>query len=170
MQTHNNRRTHEGLPVLLISACLAGEAVRYDGSDLKLDDSWLETLRGRCRLVAVCPEVMGGLPIPRVPSEIVGSGGDAVLDETARVVDRTGVDVTAVYVSGARKALQLALAQQAVAAVLTERSPSCGSRLIYSGDFDGRRRPGHGVTAALLRRQGLPVFSQHQLDDVLALV
>ena len=153
---------------ILISACLAGEAVRYDGSDLLLGDGLLGALRNTARLVAICPEVAGGLSVPRTPAEIVGRGGDAVLDGPGRVVGRDGADVTSAYVTGARETLKLALKHKVVAAILTERSPSCGSSLIYSGRFDGVRRPGAGVTATLLRRYGIAVFNQHQVSAVLS--
>lgn len=152
---------------ILISACLAGEAVRYDGTDLLLDDGRLEKLRQAGLLLAVCPEVAGGLTVPRSPVEIVGSGGDAVLDGRARVVGRDGTDVTAAFIAGAHETLRLARAQGVAAAILTERSPSCGSSIIYSGDFDGVRRSGSGVTAALLRCHGILVFNQHQLAEAL---
>ncbi|MFH1983463.1 MAG: DUF523 domain-containing protein [Pseudomonadota bacterium] len=152
------------VPLILISACLAGEAVRYDGTDLLLDDPLLAALRDAGRLVVICPEVAGGLAVPRPPAEIVGDGGEAVLDGRARVVGRGGADMTAAFVAGARETLRLAQEHTVAAAVLTERSPSCGSSLIYSGDFSGVRRPGSGVTAALLRRHGIAVFNQHQLS------
>ena len=153
---------------ILISACLAGEAVRYDGTDLRLDHSALAVLEKAGRLVAICPVVAGGLAVPRSPAEIVGGGGEAVIDGRARVMGRDGADVTTAFLSGARKTLRLALDNQATAAILTERSPSCGSSLIYSGAFDGVRRPGSGVTAALLLRHGIAVFNQHQVADALA--
>lgn len=153
---------------ILISACLAGESVRYDGTDLLLDDSRLAVLRQEGRLVAICPEVAGGLAVPRAPAEIVGGGGDAVIDGRARVVGRDGADVTAAFVAGAHETLRQAQTQGVVAAVLTERSPSCGTRLIYSGDFDGVRQPGRGVAAALLRRHGIAVFNQDQVAEALA--
>lgn len=155
---------------ILISACLAGEAVRYDGTDLLLGDGLLGALRTAARLVVICPEVAGGLPVPRTPAEIVGRDGDAVLDGLGRVVGRDGADVTSAYVAGARETLKLALKHKVAAAVLTERSPSCGSGRIYSGHFDGVQRPGTGVTAALLRRHGITVFSQHHVAAALTLL
>ena len=155
---------------ILISACLAGAAVRYDGTDLLLDDGRLETLRQEGRLVAVCPEVAGGLAVPRVPAEIVGGGGDAVLDGQARVMGRDGIDVTAAFIAGAHEALRQALQRGVVVAILSERSPSCGSGRIYSGNFDGTLHPGSGVTAALLRRHGIAVFNQDQVAEALAVL
>lgn len=148
---------------LLISACLAGDAVRYNATALPVEDAVLTALRNDGRLVVVCPEVAGGLPVPRSPAEIVGGDGDAVLEGRARVVARSGVDVTDAFVAGAREALRMAKTHHAVAAVLTERSPSCGSNLIYNGRFEGVRVPGHGITTALLRRHGIPVFNQDEL-------
>jgi len=103
---------------------------------------------------------MGGLPTPRPPAEIVGGDGDDVLEGRARVVSAAGEDVTAQFLAGAREALRLAGAVGAKAAILKERSPSCGSGAIYDGTFRGAVRAGQGVTAALLRRHGVQVFSE----------
>jgi uncharacterized protein YbbK (DUF523 family) len=105
-------------------------------------------------LVPACPEELGGLGTPRPSAELVGGDGDAVLDERARVVDERGRDVTAAFVEGARRALEIARVAQATEAWLTERSPSCGCRATH---VDGRVVPGSGVAAALLRREGIEV-------------
>lgn len=107
--------------------------------------------------VPVCPEVLGGLGTPRRPAEIVGGDGTDVLDGAARVLDDRGADVTAQYLTGAAAALRAARATGARRAVLADGSPSCGSSHLHDGSFAGRVRPGVGVTAALLRREGIEV-------------
>ena len=156
------------LPILdsgpvLLSACLAGRACRYDGSDNQ--DSRLETLVSGGRAVLVCPEEDGGLGTPRPPAEIVGGQGRDVLEGSARVVTRDGRDVTDAYLRGARVALDRARETGATAAVLKARSPSCGKGCIYDGTFSRSARSGDGVTAALLRANGIQVVTEEELDS-----
>lgn len=152
---------------ILVSACLLGEAVRYDGRAKALDDSVLARLQRQGRVVAFCPECAGGLGVPRPPAEIRGGDGDAVLDGRARVETNAGVDVTAAFVAGAEAALALCRKHDVHVAVLTESSPSCGSRRVYDGSFRRRAIGGAGVTAALLRREGIEVYSQFELAAAL---
>jgi uncharacterized protein YbbK (DUF523 family) len=149
---------------ILISACLLGERVRYHGGDAALSDAILDRWRREGRLVPFCPEVAGGLSVPRPPAEIQGAGGLAVLARTARVVTSGGADVTDAFRAGARAALDAAVREEARIAVLKDGSPSCGSRTIYDGSFGGRRRPGAGVTAALLAGGQVRVFNEHELE------
>lgn len=119
--------------------------------------------------MAVCPEVAGGMPIPRPPAEIdPGENAASVLAGRARVVAVTGDDVTAPFVHGAHAALAAAQARGIRMAVLKEGSPSCGSSYVYDGHFAGRRQPGMGVTAQLLRGAGVHVFSEHQWAEAAA--
>ena len=144
---------------ILVSACLLGERVRYDGGDARLDDPRLERWLSEGRLIALCPEVEGGLGTPRPPAEIRDGDGRAVLDGLAEVVTRDGEAVTDAFVRGAEDALAAARAGNARLAILTERSPSCGSSRIYDGTFSGVTREGSGVTTALLEKHGIRVFS-----------
>ena len=112
------------------------------------------------RAVLVCPEVDGGLGTPRPPAEIVGGDGNDVLDARARVVTVDGDDVTDAYIEGARAALEAARASGAGAAILKARSPSCGSDGVYDGTFTRTLVDGEGVTAALLRREGLEMTTE----------
>jgi len=148
---------------ILISACLLGEPVRYDGRTVGIDDPTLLRWRKEGRLVSICPEVTGGLPVPRERAEILGGDGNAVLAGTARVVNRSREDITASFVKGAESALETARSKNIGIAILTARSPSCGSSMIYDGRFSGVRRPGAGVTTALLEQNGIRVFSQYQI-------
>ncbi|EHK63581.1 DUF523 domain-containing protein [Achromobacter arsenitoxydans] len=148
---------------VLVSSCLLGNPVRYDGRSVPRGDAVLDRWLAEGRVVGVCPEVAGGMPIPRPPAEIQpGSDAPAVLAGRARVVAVTGDDVTAQFVHGAREALAAAQARGIRVAVLKEGSPSCGSGYVYDGNFSGSRQPGLGVTAALLRGAGLQVFSENQ--------
>jgi len=149
---------------ILISACLIGRPVRYDGAGKRLADSRLDRWQAEGRLVPVCPELLGGLPVPRPPAEIVGGSGADVLAGRARVVTATGEDVTAAFLAGAEAALDLARRSNCVYALLIDRSPSCGSLDIYDGSFSGRRISGAGVTAALLAAHGLGVFADREID------
>ncbi|WP_299396681.1 DUF523 domain-containing protein [Pelagibius sp.] len=152
---------------ILVSACLLGRPVRYDGGSKRLDDALLEAWQAEGRLVPVCPEVMAGLPTPRPPAEIeAGAGGAAVLAGRARTVDSTGGDVTAAFRAGAEAALTAARAAGCRYALLTDGSPSCGATFIYGGAFDGRRVDGKGVVTALLEAQGIRVFAEHQIADL----
>ena len=152
---------------LLLSACLLGDPVRYDGRAKPLLHPGLARLLAEDRVVAYCPEVSGGLPVPRPAAEIVGGDGDAVLAGRARVETRDGDDVTDAFLRGARRALDLCHRHRIEVAVLTEASPSCGSSRIYDGSFARQATAGSGVTAALLRQRGIAVFSHEQLDAAL---
>jgi uncharacterized protein YbbK (DUF523 family) len=153
---------------VLVSACLLGERVRYNGADAASASGVLARWVAEGRVVPFCPEVAGGLGVPREPAEIQGPGGGAVLEGTARVVTAGGADVTRAFLDGAQAALERARREGIRVAVLKEGSPSCGSGFVYDGSFSGRRRPQRGVTAALLEREGIRVFSDQQLEAAAA--
>ncbi|MEU1388659.1 MULTISPECIES: DUF523 domain-containing protein [unclassified Nonomuraea] len=151
---------------ILVSACLMGRRVRYDGGAKTSADALLAGWRAEGRLVVFCPEVTGGLPVPRPAAEIEGgAGGAAVLSGDARVLASDGSDVTAEFVAGARAALAAARSAGVRLAVLKEGSPSCGALAIHDGTFGGRRVPGQGVTTALLEAHGVRVFTEDQLPE-----
>ena len=133
---------------ILVSMCLLGVPCRYDGKSRP--DAAVTALSGAHELVPVCPEQLGGLPTPRTPAERRG----------ARVVTRDGRDVTQAYRDGAQRALDLARTLGCEAAVLKERSPSCGCGRIYDGTFSGALTDGDGVTAELLAREGIRVVGE----------
>lgn len=139
---------------LLVSACLLGCACRYDGQSKPCPA--LLALMERHTLIPVCPEQLGGLSTPRPPAEQREGG----------VFTQTGDDVTCQYRRGAEEALRLARLYGCTTAVLKERSPSCGSGQIYDGSFSGRLTPGDGVTAALLRANGIVVLGESQVADL----
>jgi uncharacterized protein YbbK (DUF523 family) len=150
-------------PVYLVSACLLGCPTAHDGS-ARLADQLL-TLVARGQVVPICPEVAGGMTIPRPPSEIVDGDGDDVLDGRACVLTITGEDVTEAFLRGAEQALAVARRHGITRAILKQRSPSCGSVHIYDGTHRGRLRAGLGVTAALLRRHGVIIQSEGDLEQ-----
>lgn len=154
------------LPRVLVSACLMGDPVRYDGTHKRLENAILQRWRAEARIVVCCPELVGGLSVPRLPAEIAqGAEGHAVLAGRARVLDRQGRDLSVAFVEGATRALALARQHDIRVAVLKEGSPSCGSGYIYDGTFEGKRVPAQGVTAALLIQAGLSVFSEAQMSE-----
>ena len=140
---------------ILISACLLGIPCRYDGASKA--QPWAEELARPHELVPVCPEQLGGLPTPRDPSE----------RREGRVVMNTGADVTEQYRRGAEAALRLCRMLGCEAAILKERSPSCGHGTIYDGTFTGTLTDGDGVTAELLLRNGIPVYGESQAAELL---
>lgn len=146
-----------------MSACLLGQPVRYDGRSSGHPDL-LQLWQQQGRVVPLCPEVAGGLPTPRPPAEIPGGQGGAVLDGEARVVTVQGEDVSAEFLAGARLALELVRRHGIRVAVLKSGSPSCGNRKVYDGTFSGSKIDGEGVTSALLRREGVQVFSELELE------
>lgn len=154
---------------VLVSACLLGKPVRYNGSAKALEDALLDRWISEGRIVSVCPEVMAGLPTPRPPAEIAnGDSGAAVLQRDGRIVEADGNDVTEAYLAGARITLEYALRHDCRYALLTDGSPSCGRSFIYDGTFKSRRIDGEGVTAALLRQHGIAVFSQTEISFLAA--
>lgn len=140
---------------LLVSACLLGLPCRYDGASK--GHPLLPDLLERHTVVPVCPEQLGGLPTPRPPAERRGE----------RVVTQCGTDVTVQYRRGAQEALTLCRMFHCDAALLKERSPSCGLGEIYDGSFSRHLVPGNGVTAALLRENGISVFGESQIEELL---
>ncbi|MFI0471936.1 DUF523 domain-containing protein [Halomonas sp. HMF6819] len=148
---------------VLVSACLLGKKVRYDGQALTVADEILEQWRAEKRIVSVCPEVEAGMSTPRPPAEIIAGDGASVLAGETQVWENEGRDVTADFIEGASIALERCRRFGIKVAVLAESSPSCGSTTIYDGHFAGHKVAGMGVTAALLRQHGVRVFSQHDI-------
>ena len=148
------REEISGKPMLAVSACLLGVACRYDGTSKPMIG--VRNLEKDFRILPVCPEVLGGLPTPREPCEILGD----------RVIDRTGKDVTEVFLTGAEKTLALIRQNRCVAALLKERSPSCGTGRVHNGLFDGGLTDGNGIAADLLKRNGIPVFGESEIGKI----
>lgn len=151
--------------MILVSSCLAGQPVRYNGTDC-FDDKIGQLIR-EGKAMTVCPELLGGFLVPRQPAEIIGGNGYDVLDGKANVMDITGEDVTDLYVKGAYETLRAVHDLHASHIILKETSPSCGSTTIYNGEFKGQKIQGVGVTTALLRRNGFQVISEENIDEFL---
>lgn len=155
---------------ILISACLMGLPVRYDGKPKTLLHEAVARWREEGRLVVFCPELAGGFAVPRPPAEIASAmDGGGVLDGTARVIEPDGRDASAGFIEGARRALAVAVDNGCRHALLIDGSPSCGSGFLYDGSFSGRRHEGE-VTAALLRRHGIAVYSDREVDRLVAVL
>ena len=136
--------------MIIVSACLAGYRCRYDGKTVP-DDAIVDLVRTG-NAIPVCPEMLGGLPCPRVPSERTADG--------ERVVTKDGTDVTEAFRRGADETLRLAQLYGCTRAILKARSPSCGKGTVYDGTFSGTLREGDGVTAELLMKHGITVESK----------
>ncbi len=145
---------------ILISACLLGENCKYSGGSNRNETvlMWKTKLEqeGKAEFIPICPEVMGGLPTPRVPAEIRGE----------KVITQDGRDVTAEYEAGAGKALALSEQHSCRYAVLKERSPSCGSGAVYDGTFSGTLTAGDGIAARLLKAHGIIVAGESQIQKL----
>ena len=140
---------------ILVSACLLGVECRYDGTGKEIKT--ITALLKEHHLIPVCPEILGGLPTPRTPSEI---------QPDRHVVMKDGRDVTSEYEKGAREALRLAKLYDCRYAILKERSPSCGHGEIYDGSFTGTRIPGNGIAAELLEKNGVKVIGESQIAQL----
>jgi uncharacterized protein YbbK (DUF523 family) len=147
---------------VLVSSCLLGKPVRYNGTHKLAENEILSRWLSEGRVISVCPELAGGMPVPRPPAEIIGGGGMQVLSGLARVVDAQGNDVSRAFVAGSVQTLQQAKLKNIRVAILKEDSPSCGSSSIYDGSFTGIRIQEQGVTAALLESEGIRVFNEKQ--------
>ncbi len=137
-----------------------GECVRYDGKSMPLENEILiKWLQQGC-IVTCCPEVAGGLSVPRPCAEIMGGNGDVVLKGDAGVRNIDGEDVTKNFLTGAKHAFRLVHSNHIKYAILKDGSPSCGSTYVYDGSFSKIKRPGKGVTTVLLEKHGVRVFSE----------
>lgn len=154
---------------IMISACLAGQRVRYDGRRIPVANEWIDSLLKENGLIPVCPELLGGLDMPRPAAQIIHGTGVDVIKGEARVVDTEGHDVTLSFLKGAEQTLSIALKNHIDLAVFKEKSPSCGVHRIYDGTFSGTQIPGSGVTVALLKQHGIRIFSEHDLDQARAI-
>jgi len=155
---------------ILVSSCLLGQRIRFNGLDAPSDKKILSRWRAEGRLVQYCPELAAGFPVPRPPAETVGGDGKMVLLGQARVFEDTGADVTGQFIKGAKKALDIARKTGVRIAILTDGSPSCGSSYVYDGRFSGETVPGQGVTAALLEQNGVHVLNEDRIEEAQTLL
>lgn len=141
---------------ILISRCFLGENVRYNSKVLSFNHPLLLLWQQQKRFISICPEVSGGLPVPREPAEMLYNSNE--------VVTKSGINVSAQFNLGAQQALALCLQHKIRFALLKESSPSCGSTLIYDGSFTNKKVTGQGITSNLLTQNGIKVFSENTLD------
>ena len=141
---------------VLISACLLGDNVKYSGGNNLTPELVTLLEKYNVDIIKVCPECFGGLPIPRVPSEIKGN----------KVFSNDGRDITEEFLDGAEKTYEVANREHADFAILKERSPSCGSSYIYDGSFSGKVIEGQGFTARKLNEENIIVFSEENLKEI----
>ncbi|MFI3131888.1 DUF523 domain-containing protein [Mammaliicoccus sciuri] len=144
--------------MIVISACLVGEKVRYDGNH-KLD-LFYKNLIDEKKAISICPEILGGLQVPREPAEIIGGDGYDVWNDQAKVMTVVGRDVTIQFKEGAKRALSIIKDLNADTVILKSDSPSCGSTVIYDGTFTGNKKEGVGVTTALFTLNGINVYDE----------
>ena len=140
---------------LLVSSCLLGNNTKYNGKNNYIDK--IELIKEKYNVIVICPEVMGGLSIPRNPSEILGD----------KVISSEGVDVTKEFVNGSIIACELAKKHNVTKALLKNGSPSCGKNKIYDGSFSGVKIVGSGVAASMLAKQNIIIYSEDEIDELL---
>ena len=145
--------------MILISACFVNVNCRYDGTSKPY--AWIDALFRSGQAIPICPEVLGGLSIPRFACEIVGDN---------RVCNSEGIDCTAAFKKGAEKSLAIAKAVEAKITILKANSPSCGFGTIYDGSFSGVKVTGDGLTAALLAKNGIRIFNEFDEAEYRAFV
>ncbi|MDF2564084.1 MAG: hypothetical protein K0Q53_479 [Massilibacillus sp.] len=149
--------------MILVSACLVGHKVRYNGGADAHELLMKYNQKGN--FIAICPECLGKLPIPRPPAEIINGSGQEVLAGTAKIMSKLADDVTMNFVTGAETLLTIAVQYGVKAAILKERSPSCGVHQIYDGTFSGTKIVGQGVAAALLSQRGIKLYSEEDITE-----
>ncbi len=155
----------KNLSKILVSACLIGHKVRFDAKDCLQSHDLLQQWVQEGRAITICPEMAGGLPTPRPPSEIEpGKTAEDILSRQGKVLTIQGEDVSTEYIRGAEKALELAKKHNIKVALLKARSPSCGSKQVYDGTHSRSLINGMGVTATVLSNNGIRVFDETEID------
>lgn len=147
---------------ILLSRCFLGEKVRYDAKAISLNSSLITLWQKQQRIIPICPEVAGGLTVPREPAEIQ--------PYTNQVITHSGNNVSKQFSQGAAHALALCQQHNIRFAILKESSPSCGSSLIYDGSFSNTKISGQGITTELLTQEGIRVFSENNLSELARLL
>ena len=145
----------------LISACLCGVNCKYNG--LNNYNEICDKLFTSGKAILVCPEQLGGLPTPRIPSEIIGESSNILNNNNGSVIDKNGNYVTPQFVKGAKETLQIAKKLNIKKAILKDGSPSCGVNYIYDGNFNGSKIKGMGITAQLLKESSIDIISELEL-------
>jgi len=139
---------------ILVSACFLGINCKYDGTSNKNEK--ILKLTKDFILIPVCPEILGGLPTPREPAE----------QKEKRVITRSGKDITKYFEKGAKEVLKIVKILKIKKAILKQKSPSCGCGKIYDGTFSGKLIKGDGVTAKLLKKNKVKVFTEENFEEI----
>lgn len=150
--------------MIIVSACLCGLNTRYDGKN-NLSEKVAALLR-EGKAIAVCPEQLGNLSTPRPPHEIKGGDGEAVLKGKAKIISADDKDGTIYFVKGAEETLKIAFEAGATTAILKAKSPSCGYGKIYDGTFSKTLIEGNGVTAELLFKNGIRIYTEDDIENI----
>jgi uncharacterized protein YbbK (DUF523 family) len=144
---------------VLISSCLLGKNVKYDGGNNSiLENDFIQFLKEQNLLIPVCPEVDGGLTVPRVPVEILVN----------RAINRDGIDKTSEFTKGAELAVEQALNKDIKMAIMKSKSPSCGKDFIYDGSFTKTLIKKDGIAAGMLKKSNIKIFTENEIDDAYA--
>ncbi|WP_027626883.1 DUF523 domain-containing protein [Clostridium lundense] len=149
--------------MIIVSACLCGVNCKYSGGN-NLNNDILKLFK-EGKAILVCPEQLGGLETPREPHEILQGTGESVLSGTGKVISKKGKNSTDNFVKGAYETLKIAQSCNAKVAILKAKSPSCGCGIIYDGTFSGNKKEGNGVTAELLIKNGIKVYTEENFKD-----
>lgn len=147
----------------IISACLCGVDCKYSGKN-NLNEKCLRLFKDG-RALLVCPEQLGGLPTPRNPVELQGIASEIIENKNGKAMSSIGEDFTNQFIKGAYETLKIAQTIGIDKAILKEGSPSCGCNLIYDGTFSNNKIKGKGITAYLLEKEGMTVFSDEDIED-----
>ena len=149
--------------MIIVSACLLGLNTKYDGTTNAY--ALIRKYSSSGKFIPLCPEQLGGLPTPRVPVEIIGGTGQDVLSGRCLAQGEQGEVVTSEFIQGATEVIKIVEMVTVTAAILKERSPSCGVNYIYDGSFSHRIKSGQGVTAAILKEHNIPIYSEEGLTE-----
>ena len=144
---------------LLVSGCLLGENVRYDGKNSGIKEPMMQRLKDGFEIYSFCPEVSGGMPTPRVPSEIISM-------EPLKVINKEKEDTTHFFIKGAKNCLEFCKDNGIKIALFKSRSPSCGNRYVHGGKFNKKLVEGKGVTVTLLNSHGIKVFNEEEIKEL----
>ncbi len=150
--------------ILLVSACFLGINCKYNGGN-NINNDIIE-LGTKFNLIPVCPEQLGGCATPRLAAEIQGGEGKDVLEGMAKVVRKDGIDVSSEFKKGAEEVLKIAKLMNIETAILKARSPSCGVGYVYDGTFSGKLKVGNGVTAEILKRNGIKIITEEEIEKL----
>ena len=149
--------------MIIVSACLAGVNCRHDGRNK--ENTLIQKLISKRLAVPLCPEVLGGRPVPRPPCEITGGTAAQVLDGAAYVRDKNGRDVTQEVLDGVKIFMKAVARMNVTAVILKTKSPTCGRGKVHDGTFKGKMIDGNGVLTAALLKEGVKVYTEEDCGE-----